>query len=275
MQKTKKILLVFSIVLSIVLATTSSISASSSWKEYFTFSEMKAMKNETIDSIMSRLEKDPEWKNVISGRNIKNGAITSEKLAPGAFSAINGNIELQGGIITDTTGTVSIGKSGYDAINIFGNTVIDGGLTVNRGLFAKYNITMDSTSAGQQIHITDNTNNVHIGDGDDSIRLAGDTAIDGDFAFFGDEFSVDADVTMSNLIMDSSEGTQRYVTDSEDNVQIGDNDDVVNLSASSAVKFPAAIMGGACSVSGAIGTNPAGNPGERIMVCNGSNWIGN
>ena len=50
---------------------------------------------------------------------------------------------------------------------------------------------------------------------------------------------------------------------------------VVSFATAASVIFPTATVGGVCTTANAIAVNPAGNAGERVLVCNGTNWLAN
>lgn len=97
--------------------------ASFSWKDFFSYDQMAAIKKATNTSVINSLKKDSDWKNVISGRNIKDNAITSDKIQDGT---ITGNDLSSNIAIGDTNNaTVSLGKdSMLSTINITGQTGI-------------------------------------------------------------------------------------------------------------------------------------------------------
>lgn len=50
------------------------------WKDHFSYAEMKSVKKNVVESVKDKFENDSDWKDVISGSNIKNGAIATENI---------------------------------------------------------------------------------------------------------------------------------------------------------------------------------------------------
>lgn len=177
MKKTKKIaagILMLGFFISAPIITHAS--SKYNWKNYFSFNEMASMRRKATDAVKNNFENDSDWKDVISGKNIKDNAITTDKIKNGT---IKGD-DLSRSIDIETSGDIT--------------TTGDG----------------DITSAGK-------------------IRAGNGLSAGG----------------------------------------------VVNFAPADIVRFPTAILGDSCTDDGAVGVYPAGSAGERILVCDGSHWIGN
>lgn len=109
MQTNKKVLISLITTLGISLFVSNNAYASYNWKDYFSTNQVTAIKKGTSQSIINKFKTDSDWKDVISGRNIKDNAITDEKIASDAAitgTKINPHFGSQN--IT-TTGNAGIG----------------------------------------------------------------------------------------------------------------------------------------------------------------------
>lgn len=133
------------------------------------------------------------------------------------------------------TGSVNLGDADSD-VSVINALTIGNSATITAG-------GLTITAGGLDMTGDSITNVTQVGDSNDNLAVTGD----------------DWDVT------DAGVATFKGLTSTG----------AVDLDGASSVDMPAATLGAACTVSGAIGVNPAGNVGERIMVCDGANWLAN
>lgn len=89
MQKNKKVF-VGVVIAGFAMFVSNSAQASSSkydWKKHFSYEEVKSLKKQTSNSIKNKFKDDSDWKDIISGSNIKDDAVTSEKIKNGTIGA--------------------------------------------------------------------------------------------------------------------------------------------------------------------------------------------
>ncbi|MDO8241070.1 MAG: hypothetical protein Q7T51_03780 [Candidatus Moranbacteria bacterium] len=195
---------------------------------------------------------DAEWS--ISNAGVAtfasiDGVVGSITPAAGSFTTLSATGALTTGDITaygatannnltvngKGTGSVNLGDADSD-VSVINALTIGNSATITAG-------GLIITAGGLDMTGDSITNVTQVGDSNDNLAITGD----------------DWDVTNGGV------ATFKGLTSTS----------AVDLDGASSVSVPAATLGGACSVSGAIGVNPAGNAGERIMVCNGANWLAN
>ncbi|EKE25916.1 MAG: hypothetical protein ACD_5C00006G0004 [uncultured bacterium] len=71
MQNKKKLVVVAiaSIAIGMLMLVAGQAQASSDWKDYFSYEEMKSLKNKAVDSVKSKIESDSDWKGIIGASN--------------------------------------------------------------------------------------------------------------------------------------------------------------------------------------------------------------
>jgi len=86
-MKNKQIILIGLTMSLFALINANAAFANYNWKDYFSFEQMTAIKKDTNQSVVNKLKTASDWKGVVSGRNIKNGAIDSSKLSSSGCSS--------------------------------------------------------------------------------------------------------------------------------------------------------------------------------------------
>lgn len=124
------------IVLGISFFVSSNAYASYNWKDYFSTNQVTAIKKGTSQSIINKFKTDSDWKDVISGRNIKDNAITSEKIKDGTItgSDLASNIDItttENGRFDDVTVDGDLALLGGGTFSVDGNSVLNGNLTLD------------------------------------------------------------------------------------------------------------------------------------------------